>query len=178
MQTIMYRKDTTIPSHGRRAKADNAGTVRVKISRWPGYIYTGGGGFDFYLNIIPASMAYNATAESVESFNGRRLVTSVDIPSEALERMVRLAHDKDFMSIKNADIFPDKAMLDGNDVRITVRSDIGTLSLDSNMLDDTLLDGWLPTTKMNFHTPLSQFAAPAFKAFGIDPYEETDILVD
>ena len=92
--------------------------------------------------------------------------------------MVRLAQDKDFMSIKNADIFPDKAMLDGNDVRITVRSDIGTLSLDSNMLDDTLLDGWLPTTKMNFHTPFSQFAAPAFKAFGIDPYEETDILVD
>ena len=137
----MYRKDTTIPSHGRRAKADNAGTVRVKISRWPGYIYTGGSGFDFYLNIIPASMVYNATAESVESFNGRRLVTSVDIPSEALERMVRLAQDKDFMSIKNADIFPDKAMLDGNDVRITVRSDIGPLSLDSNMLDDTLLDG-------------------------------------
>ena len=123
-------------------------------------------------------MAYNATAESVESFNGRRLVTSVEIPPEALERMVRLAQDKDFMSIKNADIFPDKAMLDGNDVRITVRSDIGTLSLDSNMLDDTLLDGWLPTTKMNFHTPFSQFAAPAFKAFGIDPYEETDILVD
>ena len=174
----MYRKDTTIPSHGRRAKAENAGTVRVKISRWPGYIYTGGGGFDFYLNIIPASMSYNATAESVESFNGRRLVTSVDIPSEALERMVRLAQDKDFMSIKNADIFPDKAMLDGNDVRITVRSDIGTLSLDSNMLDDTLLDGWLPTTKMNFHTPFSQFAAPAFKAFGIDPYEDTEILVD
>ena len=174
----MYRKDTTISSHGRKAKADNAGTVRVKISRWPGYIYTGGSGFDFYLNIIPASMSYNATAESVESFNGRRLVTSVDIPSEALERMVRLAQDKDFMSIKNDDIFPDKAMLDGNDVRIMVRSDIGTLSLDSNMLDDTLLDGWLPTTKMNFHTPFSQFAAPAFKAFGIDPYEETDILVD
>ena len=178
MQTIMYRKDTTIPSHGRRAKAENAGTVRIKISRWPGYIYTGGSGFDFYLNIIPDSMAYNATAESVESFNGRRLVTSVEIPTEALERMVRLAQDKDFMSIRNADIFPDKAMLDGNDVRITVWSDIGTLSLDSNMLDDTLMDGWLPTMKMNYHTPFSQFAAPAFKAFGIDPYEDTDILVD
>ena len=174
----MYRKDTTIPSHGRRAKAENAGTVRVKFSWWPGYIHTGGSGFDFYLNIIPATMTYNATAESVESFNGRRLVTSVEIPTEALERMVRLAQDKDFMSIKNADIFPDKAMLDGNDVRITVRSDIGTLSLDSNMLDDTLLDGWLPTTKMNFHTPFSQFAAPAFKAFGIDPYEDTEMLVD
>ena len=92
--------------------------------------------------------------------------------------MVRLAHNKDFMSIKNADIFPDKAMLDGNYVKITVKSDIGTLSLDSNMLDDTLLDGWIPTTRMNFHTPFSQLAAPAFKAFGIDPYEDCSILID
>ena len=174
----MYNKDTRIPSHGRRAKADNAGTVRVKISRWPGNFYNVSNGFDFYLNIIPASKTYNATVERDESLNGRRLVTSVDIPSEALERMVRLAQDKDFMSIKNADIFPDKAMLDGNDVRITVRSDIGTLSLDSNMLDDTLLDGWLPTTKMNFHTPFAQLAQTAFKAFGIDPYEGTEILMD
>lgn len=174
----MYRKDTTISSHGRRANADNAGFVRVKISRWPSYIYTGGDGFDFYLNIHPASMTYNATAESVESCTGRRLITSVDIPSEALERMVRLSQNKDFMSIKNADIFPDKAMLDGNDVRITVKSDLGNLSLSCNMLDDTLLNGWLPTKKMNFHTPFSQFAAPAFKAFGIDPYEDTEILVD
>ena len=174
----MYRKDTTTPSHGRRAKADNAGVVRVKISRWPGYIFTGGDGFDFYLNINPASMTYNATAESVESCTGRRLVTSVDIPSVTLERMVRLALNKDFMSIKNVDIFPDKAMLDGNDVRITVRSDIGNLSLSSNMLDDTLLDGWIPTTKMNYHTPFAQLADFAFKAYGIDPYEGCTILVD
>ena len=174
----MYKKDTTIPSHGMRANADNEGNVRVKISRWPGYIFTGGDGFDFYLNINPASMTYNATAESVESCTGKRLVTSVDIPSEALERMVRLAQNKDFMSIKDVDIFPDKAMLDGNDVRITVRSDLGNLSLSSNMLDDTLLNGWLPTTKMNFHTPFAQFADLAFKAYGIDPYEGTDVLID
>lgn len=174
----MYKKDTTIPSHGKRANADNKGNVCVKISRWPGYIFTGGDGFDFYLNINPASMTYNATAESVESRTGKRLVTSVDIPSEALERMVRLAQNKDFMSIKDVDIFPDKAMLDGNDVRITVKSDIGNLSLDSNMLDDTLLDGWLPTTRMNFHTPFAQFAALGFKAFDIDPYEGCSVFID
>ena len=174
----MYKKDTTLPSHGRRAKADNAGTVRVKISRWPGIIVTGGEGFDLYLNINPSSMTYNATAESVESCFGMRLLTSVDVPSEAIEQMVRLAHNKDFMSVKNADIFPDKAMLDGNDVRITVKSDIGHLSLDSNMLDDTLLDGWLPTTRMNFHTPFAQFAALGFKAFDIDPYEGCSVFID
>lgn len=174
----MYRKDTTIPSHGRRAKANNAGFVRVKISRWPGYIFTGGDGFDFYLNIHPATETYNATIESVESCSGNRMSFSADIPSDALERMVRLAMNRDFMAVRNGDIFPDKAMLDGNDVRITVRSDIGNLSLSSNMLDDTLLDGWIPTTKMNYHTPFAQFADLAFKAYGIDPYEGCTILVD
>lgn len=174
----MYSKDTAIPSHDRRTKEENAGTVLVKISRWPDNTNPGGNGFDFYLNIIPATMTYNAAAESVESSSGRRLVTFVDIPSEALERMVRLAQNNDFMSIKNADIFPDKTRLGGNEVRITVRSDIGTLSLNSILLDDTLLKGWLPTTKMNFHTPFSQFADTAFNAFGIDPYEHTVFLVD
>lgn len=174
----MYRKDTAIPSHGRRTKEENTGNVLVKISRWTDNNNPGGNGFVFYLNIIPATMTYNAAAESVESSSGRRLVTSVDIPSEALERMVRLAQNNDFMSIKNADIFPDMTRLSGNEVRITVRSDIGTLSLDSNLLDDTLLKGWLPTSKMNFHTPFSQFTDAAFKAFGIDPYEHTVILVD
>ena len=174
----MYRKDTTIPSHGRRAKADNAGFVRVKISRWPGFIYTGGDGFDFYLNIHPATETYNATIESVENCSGKRLYCPADIPSDVLERMVRLAMDKDFMAVKNGDIFPDKAMLDGNDVRITVRSDIGNLTLNSNTLDDTLLDGWIPTTKMNFHTPFAQLADLAFKAYGIDPYEGCTILID
>ena len=75
-------------------------------------------------------------------------------------------------------IFPDKSMLDGNDVRITVRSDIGNLSLSSNLLDDTLLNGWLPTTKMNFHTPFAPLAALAYTAFGIDPYEECSVLID
>ena len=60
----MYRKDTTIPSHGRRAKADNAGFVRVKISRWPGYIFTGGDGFDFYLNIHPATETYKRLSKA------------------------------------------------------------------------------------------------------------------
>lgn len=174
----MYRKDTTIPSHGRRAKADNKGFVRVRISRWPGFIFTGGEGFDFYLNIHPASETYNATIESVESSTGEKLSYSADVSSDALEWMVRLAMNKDFMAIKNGDIFPEEAMLDGNDVRIMVRSDIGNLSLDSNMLDDTLLDGWIPTTKMNFHTPFAQLADLAFKAYGIDPYEGCSVLVD
>ena len=174
----MYTKDTTIPSHGRRAKADNAGFIRIKISRWPGTILTRCDGFDFYLNIHPATKTYNATIESTESCTGNRLSVSPDIPSDVLEQMVRLAMNNDFMSIKNADIFPDKSMLDGNDVRITVRSDIGNLSLSSNLLDDTLLNGWLPTTKMNFHTPFAPLAALAYTAFGIDPYEECSVLID
>ena len=174
----MYTKDTTIPSHGRRSKADNAGFIRIKISRWPYTILTRCDGFDFYLNIHPSTKTYNATIESTESSTSNRLSLSPDIPSDVLEQMVRLAINDDFISIKNADIFPDKSMLDGNDVRITVRSDIGNLSLSSNLLDDTLLNGWLPTTKMNFHTPFATLAALAFQAFGIDPYEDCSVLID
>ena len=174
----MYRKDTTIPSHGRRAKADNAGFIRIKISRWPGMIHTGGNGFDLYLNIHPTTETYNATIESTESRTGDRLSISPEIPSDVLEQMVRLAMNNDFMSIKNVDIFPDEEMLDGNDVRITVRSDIGNLTLSSNLLDDTFLKGWLPTNKMNFHTPFAHLATLAFQAFGIDPYEGCSVLID
>lgn len=174
----MYKKDTTIPFHGRRAKADNAGFIRIKISRWPYTILTRCDGFDFYLNIHPATETYNATIESTESRTGDRLSISPEIPSDVLEQMVRLAMNNDFMSIKNVDIFPDKEMLDGNDVRITVRSDIGNLSISSNLLDNTLLKGWLPTNKMNFHTPFAHLATLAFQAFGIDPYEGCSVLID
>ena len=108
----------------------------------------------------------------------KKISFPAEVPSEVLEQIVRLASNKDFMSIRNEELFPDEVGLDGIDVLIQVRSDFGCLSIDSNLLERTLRDGWIPTTKMNFHTPFSQFADTAFNAFGIDPYEHTVILVD
>lgn len=175
----MYRKDTTIPSHGRRAKADNAGTVRVKISKRPGTLtFFGKDDFDLFLNINPAAMTYNATAEKEQGLTGKRLSVSVDVPSELLERIVRLAQNRDFMSIKNEDIFPDMAMLDGNHVEIKVKTDTCGIALDSNMLEDTLHDGCIHTSRMNFVTPFNLLADLAYKALGINPFEDCSILVD
>ena len=174
----MYRRDKNIPPHGRRAKADNVGNVRVNISSMSGIISSQGDEFDIFLHIIPASETYNAVIESRDIRTGKKICIPVEVPSDALEQIVRLALNKDFMSIKNDDIFPDNEMLDGPVASIQVRSDLGCLSIFSNMLERTLLDGWIPTTKMNFHTPFHRVAALAFKALDIDPYEGVTMLVD
>ena len=173
-----YRLDTTLPSHGRKTKADNAGNVSVSIFLRPNFICTGGIVLNINLNINPAAMTYNATLENLDNGTGEFLVTPLEIPSDVLERMVRLAHNKDFMSVKNSEILPDKVMLDGNLVTISVKSDIGNLSLESNLLEETLLKGYIPTTKMTFHTPFALIASVAFKACGIDPYEDLYVMVD
>lgn len=174
----MYRRDKNIPSHGRRAKADNVGNVRVRISQMSGKIGSQGDAFDFFLHIIPATETYNAVIESRDICTGKNICLPAEVPSEALEQIVRLASNKDFMSIRNEELFPDEVGLDGIDVWIQVRSDFGCLSIDSNLLERTLRDGWIPTTKMNFHTPFHRLAALAFEAFGIDPYEGVTMLVD
>lgn len=174
----MYRRDKNIPPHGRRAKADNVGNVRVRISSMSGIIRSVGDVFDIFLHIIPVSETYNAVVESLDIRTNKKISIPVDVLSEVLEQIVRLALNRDFMSIKNDEIFPDNVMLDGNVVSIQVRSDLGCLSIFSNMLEHTLLDGWIPTTKMNFHTPFHRLAALAFKALEIDPYEGVMMLVD
>ena len=164
-----YIQDTNIPSHGKRSKADNAGTVRIKISRHEGcFITMEPTDFDFYLNINLADKKYHATVETEAGFPPKKQVISVEVPSETLDIMAAIAQDKEFMSIKNDDIFPDMMMLDGYDVKISIKSDVGSLSLDSNMLDDTLRDGILPTVGMTYHTRIHELAAVACESLGID----------
>ena len=168
-----YTQDTNIPSHGRRAKADNAGTIRIHISRREGMIYMmGENDFDLYLNIIQAEKKYHATVETESGYPPKKQAISVEVPSEVLDVMVAISQDKEFMSIKNDDIFPDMMMMDGNDIKISIKSDIGSLSLDSNMLEDTLMDGIIPTAEMDYHTHLHELAAVAFETLGIDPHAD------
>jgi len=168
-----YKQDLNLPSHGKRAKAENAGTIRVKITRSTGLFYTGDPeGLEFYLNICPEQKVYNATVENEDGIPPKKQVTPVEVPNEVLDGVVKLANDKAFMSIKNDDIFPDMMMMDGNDIKISIKSDIGSLSLDSNMLEDTLMDGIIPTAEMDYHTHLHELAAVAFETLGIDPHAD------
>ena len=164
-----YKQDLNLPSHGKRAKAENAGTIRVKISRSTGQFLTADPeGFEFYLNICPGQKMYNATVENEDGIPPKKQVTPVEVPNEVLEEVVKLASDKTFMSIKNDDIIPDMMMMDTDEVQIKVKSDIGSVSLDSNMLDDTLLNGFLPTSKGDFDTPIHELASIACEKLGIE----------
>lgn len=172
-----FTQDANIPSHGRRAKADNAGTVRVHISRREGMCYImGDNDFDFFLNVIPEERKYHATAENESGFPPKKKAISVDIPSDVIDKMLALAQDKGFMSIKNDEIFPDMMMLDGDDIKITVKSDIGSISLDSNMLADTLINGIIPVADKEYSTPIHELTAIACETLDIklDSYEEED----
>lgn len=169
-----YKQDPNLPSHGKRAKAENAGTIRVKITRSTGLFYTGDPeGFEFFLNIFPEQKVYNATVENEDGIPPKKQVVPVEVSNEVLDAVVKLANDKAFMSIKNDDIFPDLMMMDGNEVQIRIKSDVGSVSLDSNMLDDTLINGFIPTSKGDFDTPIHELAAIACETLGIE-LEEGD----
>ena len=72
------------------------------------------------------------------------------------------------MSLKNDDIFPDAMALDGNEVTISVKTDTKSLSLESNLLDDTLIAGVIEVEDGEFHTPFNKLGAIAFETLGIE----------
>ena len=132
--------------------------------------------FDYYLNIDTQNGTYHATIEVEKGLPPKKEVTSIEVAQEVLAEVVKLAHNKDFLALNNDNIFPDMMMLDGNDVRISVKTDAGIVSLDSNMLEDTLWDGFIPVGDGGIETPFDKLVAPAFEMLGIEPeeYEEED----
>ena len=172
---INYIQDSHLPSHGKRAKIDNAGTIRVRISRGTGsYLGPGSVVFDLYLNIDTKHKTYNATLEAEHVFPPQKEVTTVSVPSEVLNKVVGLARNKAFMSLKNKDAFQGIYMLDGYDVRISFRTDKGNVSLDNPMLEDTLWDGFIPVGEKGIQTPFNELAAIAFDLLGIEPEQLED----
>ena len=168
-----FIQDINLPSHGKRAKADNAGTIRINISRADGFIVLmDPESFDLYLNIDTQHHTYHATVEAERGIPPKKRVTSVEVPADVLEELVQMSQNKDFLALNNDVIFPDMIMLDGNDVRITVRTDAGNVSLDSNMLEDTLWNGFIPVGDFGIQTPIDKLAAIAFHLLGIKPEEE------
>lgn len=177
MTTKTFIQDINLPSHGRKTKAKNAGTIRVHILRGPGTcMLMEPDVFDLYLNINVAAKAYHATVEA-EYLTGpwkewKKHVIDVEIPSDILDEVVQMAQDKEFMDLKDKDIFPGVLMLDGRFIEISVQSDAGKCSLCGNALEDTLLSGIIPTKDKDFQTPFDRLAAIGFKTLGIKPEVE------
>ena len=167
---INFIQDNNLPSHGKRAKIDNAGTIRVRIGRGTGsYLGPESVAFDFYLNIDTKHKTYNATLEAEHVFPPQKEVTTVTVTSEVLNKLVGLARNKAFMSVKDKDTFHGIDMLDGYDVRISFRTDNGNVYLHSNLLEDTLWDGFIPVGETGIQTPFNELAAIAFDLLGIEP---------
>lgn len=166
-----YNQDNSLPSHGRRAKAENVGTVRVRIFNYPGFrlVTPYDDSWEMYLNVNLEAKMYHATVEVVTVAPSRRRYVSVTVPSAVIDAVVKLAQDKDFMTLKNGEIFPELAYLDGRMIQIKVASDAGSVNLDNSCLEDTLLDGKLASTKKVFNTPFHRLAAIAYETLGIDP---------
>lgn len=165
-----YNQDNSLPSHGRRAKAENVGTVRVRIFNYPGFtLIHSDDSWEMYLNVNLEAKTYHATVEVLAVTPSRRRYVSVTVPSVVIDAVVKLAQDKDFMTLKNGEIFPDLACLDGRMIQIKVASDAGSVNLDNPLLEDTLLDGKIPSDKKLFRTPFHRLAATAYETLGIDP---------
>lgn len=171
----MFKQDISLSSHGKRAKVDNLGTIRVHIHRSP-VLFLGmtPDSFDLYLNINAGKKSYNATVESGQFDPKRKNVTIVGVPSSLISELIELVNDKKFMALNNEIIFPDVAMLDGYDVTISVKTETGNVSLDSNMLDNTLWDGIIAIEGGEIQTPFNKLATIAFNLLGIGPEEYGD----
>ena len=170
-----YIQDLNLPSHGKRAKVDNQGTVRIHISRDDGYIVLmDPKAFDLYLNVNTNNNTYHATVETERGCPPKKNVTSVEVPSEVLDELIEMARSKEFLALNNDVIFPDMLMMDGNHVSISVRSDAGNVSLDSNMLEDTLWNGFIFVGDNGIQTPIDKLAAIAFNLLGIELEEDEE----
>lgn len=102
-----YKQDLNLPSHGRRAKADNAGTIRVHITREEGIpVLLDSQAFDYYLNIDTQNGTYHATIEVEKGYPPKKDVTSIEVAKEVLEEVVSLAQNKNFLALNNDNIFP------------------------------------------------------------------------
>ena len=174
MAKIIFTQDLNLPSHGRRTKAQNTGTIRVHIHRGSTMFLTmNPDAFDIYLNIDLSAQTYHATVEAEyctgQSLEFERHVFDVEVSSDILAEVIELAHDEEFMALKIDDIFPGISMLDGRDIEISIQGDNGKLSLSENTLEDTLANGLLPTTNKVFETPFDRLADIGFKTLGIEP---------
>ncbi len=95
---------------------------------------------------------------------------------KVIEEIIELSLDEHFMALNNYDIFPNAMMLDGNDVIISVKTDSGNLTLESNMLDESLSNGIIEMGGGEIPTPFHQLAEIAFGKLGTrdEGFEEDD----
>jgi len=85
-----------------------------------------------------------------------------------------MAKDRALIISKRVKIFPNLLVLDGGYVAISVRSVYGNATIKDSLLESTLDNGIIPSTKGDIETPIHHLAKIAFDTLGIESstYEE------
>ena len=165
----MYKQDVNLCTHEEEETSSNTNNIYVIVTRRTEVgSLIGTGGFDVNLCINPSEKTYHATLER-EDEAGEKLVQEIKLPTEAIQEFVNLTYDKKFMSLESTDIFPDAFMMDGNEVTFTVRTASDRVTLESNLLDETLSTGIISTRDEEVHTPFHYLGSIAFETLGIEP---------
>ena len=134
------------------------GSIRVHLHHGAAFLsYIPEEIFDIHIHINPTAKTYHATI-SMNFWRGSEEI-DIEMPSDIIEELVGLSENKEFMSLTEEEIFPNKAMLDGRDIAISICRDNTKVSFSSNLLEDTLENGILPTAKGEFKTPFDRIAA-------------------
>ena len=135
-----------------------SGSIRVHLHHGAAFLgYIPEEIFDIHIHINPTAKTYHATI-SMDFWRGSEEF-DIEIPTDIIEELVGLSENKEFMSLTEEELFPNMAMLDGRDIAISICRDNTKVSFSSNLLEDTLDNGLLPTTKGEFKTPFDRLAA-------------------
>ena len=161
MKKVTYRKDSCLPVHGRRAKADNAGCVRISIEKTPyAHVYT----TQLYLNIDTNAKIYNIRVNDDIFLMGKKTITKVQLSQVLLRKLVEMAENEELLTLKNRDVFPKYVTLDGDTIIISIKSDKVNLSLFDGRLAETLVNGVIETCTGEIKTPLHRLWRAGLKS--------------
>lgn len=161
MRKETYRKDSSLPVHGRRAKADNAGCIRISIEKTP-YVHIRN--TKLYLNIDTNAMVYNIKVDDDIFLMGKKTITEAQLSQVLLRKLVEMAENEELLTLKNRDVFPKYVTLDGDTIIISIKSDKVNLSLFDGTLAETLVNGVIETCTGEIKTPLHRLWRAGLKS--------------
>ena len=170
-----FKQDLNLPSHGKRSKEDNAGTIRIRISHKSYYyaVTLEPDGFDMYLNINLNANAYNATVEADYGLLPDKHIFPVEIANSLIMELVDFVQSDVFKKLNVREIpIPPGMVMDGYDEYVTIRTDSKSIKLDTRQCGSLLYDGTVMMYGGEINTPIHKLAALAYDVLGIKPDDE------
>lgn len=147
-----YQIDTKLPVSGHKCKDKNKGLVLLRLEERPWIVQSLIRQY-LRLAIDKAGKRYHATVV-YEEFGSATKRVDIEIPDEALDALVKVSEDPDFMhhTSKNEELFPDICIIDGDYISIDLISDLGRFKSADGILNITRECGAIETESKSFYT--------------------------